>query len=228
MSKRHRHTVAAVAACLAAGLLLTACSKNTPAAHTASAVQTTAATGATSVAATNAATAEATPAAATDATPATSDAPHTSNAPTDSASTDATPAAAPSEGGTACALVTQQEVAAALGTDPGPGSADTSNGSSQCQYGTFQSAFVLVNLNPSQGKSFYDHTRNDPKVSQAGAVTDVAGVGDRAFGIFGHGTASIYFNKGDALVLVMVAIGTASSPPKVQALALAKTAASRI
>ena len=154
--------------------------------------------------------------------------PATSVAPTDPASTGATPAAAPAAGTTACALVTEQEVGTALGTDPGPGSAFTSHGASQCQYGTFQTAFVLVNLNPSQGKPFYDHARNNPKVSQAGAVTDVAGVGDRAFGIFGHGTASIYFNKGDALVLVMVEIHGASSPPKAQALALAKTAASRI
>jgi len=199
MTNPRRHTAAAVAACLAAGLLLAACSKSTPATQTTSAVQTTAAaTDATSVAATNA------------------------------ASTDATPAAAPSAGGTACALVTQQEVGTALGTDPGPGSADTGNGSSQCQYGTFQTAFVLVNLNPTQGKAFYDHARNNPKLSQAGAVTDVAGVGDRAFGIFGPKSAAIYFNKGDALVLVMVEINTATSSPKAQALALAKTAASRI
>lgn len=214
MTNPHRHTAAAVAACLAAGLVLTACSKSTPAAHTASAVQATAAT--------NAASAQATPAAATDATPA------TSVAPTDPASTYASPAAAPAAGGTACALVTQREVAAALGTDAGPGSADTSDGASQCQYGTFQSAFVLVNLNPSQGKSFYDHARDNPKVSQSGVVSDVAGVGDRAFEVSGPKSAAIYFNKGDALVLVMVEINTATSPPKAQALALANTAASRI
>src|SRR5450755_3083518 len=118
MTNPPRHAVAAVAACLAAGMLLTACSKNTPAAQTtsASAVQTTAAaTDATSVA------------------PTTSAATATSVAPTNAASTDATPAAAPSAGGTACTLVTEQELGAALGTDPGPGSADTSNGSSQCQ-----------------------------------------------------------------------------------------------
>jgi len=199
MTDPRRHAAAAVAACLAAGLLLAACSKSTPATQTTSAVQTTAATDATSAAATNA------------------------------ASTDATPAAAPAAGGTACTLVTEQEVGAALGTDPGPGSADTGDGgSSQCQYGTPQSAFVLVNLNPTQGKAFYDHTRTDPKLIQAGTASDVAGVGDRAFGIFGPKSAAIYFNKGDALVLVMVEINTATSSPKAQALALAKTAASRI
>lgn len=218
MTAPHRHTIAAVAACIAAGLLLAACSKSTPAAQSMPAAQTTSAVQATAPAADAASIA-----------PATSEAPTTSVAPTAAATTDATPAAAASGGGTACALITQQEVGAALGTNPGPGSADTGErGSSQCQYGSFQSAFVLVNLNPSQGRSFYDSTRSNPKVSQAGAVTDVAGVGDRAFGIFGHGAASIYFNKGDALVLVMVSIRTASSPPEAEALALAKTAASRI
>ena len=199
MTATSRRALAAVALAMTGCALLAACSSSTPAAHSsAPAVQTTA--GAT---------------------------PTTGVAPTDPASTDATPATDPSAGGTACTLVTEQEVGAVLGKDPGPGSAITSHGASQCQYGTFQTSFVLVNLNPTQGKSFYDHARNDPKVSQAGAVADVAGVGDRAFGIFGHGAASIYFNKGDALVLVMVEIRTATSPPRDQALALAKTAANR-
>ena len=206
MTDPRRRSVASAALALTGCVLLAACGSSTAAAKTdAPAVQTTAA-----------------------ASSSTSDAPTASVAPSVPASTDATPAADPSAGGTACTLVTEQEVAAALGKDPGPGSAFSSHGSSQCQYGSFQTAFVLVNLNPSQGKAFYDHARNDPKLSQAGAVTDVAGVGDRAFGIFGHGTASIYFNKGDALVLVMVAIHTATSPPKAAAVALATTAAGRV
>ena len=201
-----RRTVASAALAMTGCLLLAACGSSTTAAKTDTpAVQTTAA-----------------------ATSSTSDAPTASVAPSDPASTGSTPAADPSAGGTACTLVTEQEVGAALGKDPGAGSAFASHGSSQCQYGTFQTAFVLVNLTPSQGKRFYDHARNSPKVTQAGAVTDVAGVGDRAFEIVGHGTASIYFNKGDALVLVMVEILNAPSPPKAQALALATTAASRI
>ncbi len=198
MTHPHRHTLAAAALAMAGCALLAACGNSAPAAKTDAPAVQTTAGATASV------------------------------APTAPASADATTAADPAAGTAACALVTEEEVGAALGKDPGPGSAFTSHGASQCQYGTFQTAFVLVNVNPSQGKPFYDHARSDPKVSQAGAVADVAGVGDRAFGIFGHATASIYFNKGDALVLVMVEIRTASSPPKAQALALAKTAASRI
>ena len=207
MTDPHRRTVASAALAMTGCLLLAACGSTAAAAKTdVPAVQPTASA----------------------TTTAASDAPTTSVTPTDPASTDATPAADPAAGGTACTLVTEQEVGAALGKDPGPGSPFTSHGSSQCQYGTFQTAFVLVNLNPSLGKPFYDHARNDPKVSQAGAGADVAGVGDRAFGIFGHGTASIYFNKGDALVLVMVEIRAATSPPKAQALALVTIAAGRV
>lgn len=200
MTDRRRPTVTAAAFATAGCLLFAACGNSTPAAQR-DTPTVKAAAGSSPVA---------------------------SVAPTDRASSGATAAAASTGKAEACALVTQHEVGTALGKDPGQGSAFTSHGASQCQYGSYQTALVLVNLNPSQGKPFYDHTRNNPKVSQAGAVTDVAGVGDRAFGIFGHGTASIYFNKGDALVLVMVEIRNASSPPKAQALALAKTAASRI
>ncbi len=205
MTAPHRRALAAAALAITGCVLLAACGSSAPAAQT----------GAPAVPATASVT------------------PNVSVAPTDPASTDPastapTPAADPSSGGTACTLVTEQEVAAVLGKDPGPGSPFTSHGASQCQYGSFQTAFVLVNLNPSQGKPFYDHAHSDQKLSQAGTVSDVAGVGDRAFGIFGHGTASIYFNKGDALVLVMVAIRTASVPPKAQAVALATTAAGRV
>jgi hypothetical protein len=156
-----------------------------------------------------------------------------SASPADATSTAGTPigatsAAASSGDTTACTLVTEQEVGTALGTDPGPGSPFTSHGSSQCQYGSYQTAFVLVNLTPTQGKAAYDLMHNNPKVGNAGAVVDVAGVGDRAFEISGPNTASIYFNNGDALVLVTVEIRTATSPPKDQALALATAAASRI
>src|SRR5664279_3912386 len=99
MTDPHRHTVAAVAACLAAGLLLATCSKSTPAAHTTSAVQTTAAaTDAPSVAATNAASAKATP-----------------------------PAASPAASGHlhACLLVSEQDATTALGADPGTGREET-------------------------------------------------------------------------------------------------------
>ena len=104
----------------------------------------------------------------------------------------------------------------------------TSHGSSQCQHGTYQTAFVLVNLTPSQGKAAYDLMHSNPNLGHAVVVADVAGLGDRAFELSGPNTASVYFDKGDVLVLVMVEIRTATSPPQGQALALAKTAANRV
>jgi hypothetical protein len=202
MTDPHRRVLAAAALAMTGCVLLAACGSSTPAAGVptgAPAVQTTA--GAT---------------------------PATSVAPTDPTSTDATPAADPSAGGTACTLVTEQEVGAALGTDPGAGSAITSHGASQCQYGSFQTALVLVNLSPTQGKAAYDLMHSKSNLGHGLVVAEVAGLGDRAFEITGPNTASIYFDKGDALVLVMVEIRTASSPPKAQVLALATTAASRI
>jgi hypothetical protein len=154
--------------------------------------------------------------------------PATSLAPTDPASSEATPAAAPAAGTAACALVTEQEVGAALGTDPGAGTAFTSHGASQCQYGNYATAFVLVNLTPTQGNAAYDLMHSNPTPGHALVLADVPGLGDRAFELSGPNTASVYFDKGDALVLVMVEIRTATSPPKSQALALAKTAADRI
>lgn len=141
--------------------------------------------------------------------------------------TTAAATAAPAAGGNACELVTEQEVGTALGTDPGVGSPFTSHGASQCQYGTYQTAFVLVNLTPAQGTAAYD-MMHGKTAGNGVAVVDVAGVGDRAFEISGPSTDSIYFDKGDALVLVTVTIHTATSPPKDQALALARAAAGRI
>jgi hypothetical protein len=199
MTDPHRPGLAAATLAVAGCLLFAACSNSAPAAQTNTlALQPTA--GAT---------------------------PASSVAPTAPASTIATSAAAPAAGTTACALVTEQEVRAALGTDPGPGRAFTSHGASQCQYGTYQTAFVLVNLTPSQGRAAYDLMHNT-SLGHAVVVADVGGLGDRAFEISGPNTASVYFDKGDALVLVMVEIRIATAPPKGQALALAMTAANRI
>lgn len=133
-----------------------------------------------------------------------------------------------SAGGNACALITEQDVTAAIGTDPGPGTPLTHLGASQCQYGSYETQWVLVNLTPSQGKASYDNFRNNPQTGKAGAMVDVAGVGDKAFEVGSHGSAGIFINKGDALVVLSVVIGNAATPPMKQALSLATTAASRL
>ena len=147
--------------------------------------------------------------------------------PAASATGDPTPAPA-AAGGDACTLVTEQDVTAALGSDPGPGTPITQHGASQCQYGSYQTQWVLVNLTPSQGRAAYDNLRDKPQTGEAGAIVDVAGLGDRAFEVGSHGSAGIFVNKGDALVVLSVVIGSATSPPMKQAVSLATTAAGRI
>jgi hypothetical protein len=127
----------------------------------------------------------------------------------------------------ACGLVTEQEVRIAIGANPGAGQPFSSHGSTQCQFGSYQSGFVLVNLTPSHGVAGYDLMHKNPKVSPSGHVADLAGVGDRAFEITAPHTASIYFDKGDVLVLVMVETQKVA-PPVAQVLSLAKSAAGRI
>jgi hypothetical protein len=123
----------------------------------------------------------------------------------------------------ACPLITQHEASTAAGADLGAGKAFSSHGSSRCQYGTYQTAFVLVNPRPSHGHAGYDQFHNNPALHGV----DLAGVDDAAFEISGPGTAGIYLTKGDARVVVSVSIHAATTPPKGAALALAKTAASR-
>jgi hypothetical protein len=156
----------------------------------------------------------------------------TSAAPTSSAPGQATSNAAStprSASGSiqACGLVTEQEVRTAIGATPGAGQPFSSHGSTQCQFGTYQSGLVLVNMTPTQGVSAYHLVHKNPKLSQSGHVADLAGVGDRAFEITAPHTASIYFDKGDVLVLVTVETPKVA-PPVAPVLALAKSAAGRI
>jgi Protein of unknown function (DUF3558) len=140
--------------------------------------------------------------------------------PASSAATDASAGTAQ-----ACSLVTERDAGTALGKDPGPGSKFTTRGSSQCQYGNYATGLVLVNFTPTRGRAGYDLMHTNLKV---GHVADTEGLGDRGFTTSGPNTASIYFDKGDALVVVMVSIHNATTPPTGQALALAKSAADRI
>ncbi len=147
---------------------------------------------------------------------------------TTSTSVVTTPPAAPGGATTACVLVTEQDATAALGKDPSPGTKFDSHGSTQCQYGSAQSAFLPVNLTPSHGRGGYDHIHNNPSGRATAHFVDLTGVGDRAFEIAQRNTAGIFFNKGDAVVAVSLSIRAATSPPAGQAVALAKIAASRL
>ena len=124
-------------------------------------------------------------------------------------------------GKTACVLISEQAVTTVLGSDPGHGSAFSSRGSSQCQYGSYQKALVLVNITPGAGRAAYENFHQSPQLH---GKADVPGVGDSAFEVGGPHTAGIYFFKNDAIVVVMVMM-TTSAAPKAQVLALAKLAA---
>lgn len=130
--------------------------------------------------------------------------------------------------GSACTLVTEHDATTALGTDPGRGSAFSSHGSTQCQYGTYQTQFLLVNLTPSRGRAGYDIVHSHQKAGQNVRAVDIAGVGDRAFEVTAPHTAGIYANKGDALIVVTITSPTAPDSPTVPVLALAKLVASRL
>ncbi len=146
-----------------------------------------------------------------------------------SASAGTTPAKAPVAGGNACSLVTEADATTAMGADPGPGIAVTGvNDSSQCHYGTYASKLVLVNITPTQGQLAYDTMRSHANLGKTGSVVEVAGVGDQAFEVDSHGSAGIFFRKGDSMVVVSVVFYLAASPPTDQLRALAKLVASRI
>lgn len=197
MTLQHPRTLAAgFAALSAAGALLTSCSTSSPTRAT-------------------------TPAAPTHSKTTSS----TSSAAAANASAAPTTATSAAEAGattTACALVTEKDVTSIIGTDPGNGSAFSSHGATQCQYGSFQTEVVLVNLLPSLGKLSYDHILKDSKAH----FRQIAGIGDGALENSGPHADTIYFLKGDTLVLV--GISSATSPTQGAALALAKIATGRL
>ena len=130
--------------------------------------------------------------------------------------------------GTACTLITEQDVTVALGADPGPGNGAVRAKGSTCGYGGTSKYSVNVTMVPANGKATYDTAKSMDPTADAVAV-DVPGVGDAAFGIFHAPFATVEFYKGNAFVSVMVSstIGDTSVTPKDQALALAKVAAGR-
>lgn len=151
--------------------------------------------------------------------------------PTATPTVSASPATAPvvpavAQGGTACSLVTEQDASTALGKDPGPGSAFTSHGGSQCQYGQYP-LVLLANLTPSQGKAAFNLQQGG--IARSGGVA-LTGLGDGAFGLFRGPLASVTFYKGDQLIVLVVTLGASktSTPPRAQAIALATTVAGRL
>ena len=127
---------------------------------------------------------------------------------------------------TACALVTEQEAAAALGADPGPGQ-ETPLGdtASACSYLAGQSILQL-SLTRSGGKAVYDSEHAGIPSGTPG-ITEVSGVGDSAFSQVKGTRAAINFDKGDAMVVI--GLTSAGAPASQEQLSeLATAAASRM
>jgi hypothetical protein len=94
----------------------------------------------------------------------------------------------------ACALITEKDVTSTIGADPGKGSAFSSHGANQCQYGSFQTEVVLVNVLPFLGKLSYDHIVK----AANGRFRQIAGLGDGALEHSDIHSDTVYFLKGDA------------------------------
>lgn len=143
-------------------------------------------------------------------------------------SSTAPPAAASPSGDSsvvsACSLITEQEASTALGTDPGPGAADSQGIATSCAFGT-PPYVVTINLVPGGGKAAYEHALGIAKARQ---LVTISGVGDGAFGEFKGSFATIEFYKGDALVNVVLGVKGATAPPQDQTMVLAQLAAGRL
>lgn len=130
----------------------------------------------------------------------------------------------------ACSLLTEQDAAAALGSDPGPGQQTSLLGAATaCTYLASDSSLQL-SFTPSGGKATFDQefAQLPTAAAAAGTVTTLDGIGDHAFGQFQGTRGAINFDKGDALVVVGLNLAGVAEPPRSQIIVLATTAAGRI
>ena len=120
----------------------------------------------------------------------------------------------------ACAIVTEADVATALGFDPGAGAGTSSYDATSCVFGTYPQ-MVTVNLAPTAGRAGYDRLHVPPTV---GALVEISGIGDAAFGILNAPVATIEFLRGNAVVAIVIV----NDGSKDRALTLAKTVAGNL
>jgi hypothetical protein len=151
----------------------------------------------------------------------------TGGASTQASSPSSTNDRAPVSSVTACGLVTEQEVGAVLGSDPGVGTETTSqDGATQCSYGASPS-FALVTMLPSQGQAAYDSAHSQVLASDAGPMmSEVTGVGDAALVVDNGIYATIEFYSGPAFVSIVLGSSVGSTVDA--ATILAKIAAGRL
>ena len=99
----------------------------------------------------------------------------------------------------ACALITQPEAKAFLGSDPGPGVSTGDASSPACAYG---GSLTFV-VQPNAGKAKFDSDR--AAALGSGKLTDLTGVGDAAYAfIVANTIAQMEIVKGATVVMVNV------------------------
>lgn len=118
------------------------------------------------------------------------------------AASDPAQSAAPAPAGAAidaCALVTEQEATAFLGSDPGPGVNTGSSDAPACAYG----GSLTLGVAPTGGRAQYDADRGAAQGS--GKATDLTGVGDAGYAfIVANTIAQMEIVKGTVVLSVNV------------------------
>lgn len=161
--------------------------------------------------------------------------PASATAPTSAPASDAAGAPAAAAPGTpapadstaaidACALITEQEATAFLGSDPGPGQETGTATAPSCAYG----ASLTFSIEPTDGKAQYDTTKS--AMQGSAKAQDLTGVGDEGFVfIVANTIAQMAILKGSTLLTVNV-----QGDPSLQNItmaslsALGKTAVARL
>lgn len=126
------------------------------------------------------------------------------------------------EGQGACGLVTQAEVASAVGLQSNAGTGvETADGGSSCRWTLKASGTQVVSIIEvvKDAQAYEDRIRKE-----GGAIENLAGVGDHAF--FAANTA--YVAKGGKLIIVSVATTQAVATRKAATTKLAQSAAARL
>jgi hypothetical protein len=137
----------------------------------------------------------------------------------------ASAAAAPAAGAIdACALITEKEATAFLGSDPGAGMSGGTDTAPACAYG----ASLTIVVEVGDGKSLYDSTK--AAMQGSGKAEDLTGVGDQAFAfIVANTIAQMAILKGTTMLTVNVQGDPSLQNVTVATLtALGTTAAGRI
>jgi len=142
-------------------------------------------------------------------------------APRLSGATAAAPTAAPPGAAKAtetCSLITQQEATAALGKDPGPGTAaGKADTGFACSYGIPTGGYLQAGYNPSITRALFDDGKQKAKDAYVnvpnGSFVDIAGLGDTAFVASAPNGGACEFLKGTVLGHVTLVSQTALPAP---------------